>query len=233
MPRSPRSAAPVAVAALVLEAEDEVRDHRARVVPGRSPQAAQRHLHHALDHAAGEALDRVSVSLAEMRELSREGVVHGPFGHLTERRLESTRHRRQLAVDEPPAQDLELVLEERLAAEAARMRPVVQAVSDEHSNRRRDLLVQNSLYHSGHAAAVTGWILERDGVTLQDLLARRMPSAQAYLRPPRKTESPPVKLENPRILKPFQMLLDMFGLPPYFGYSARITRKPSFISGSR
>jgi V/A-type H+-transporting ATPase subunit I len=109
-------------------------------------------------------------------------------------------------------------IEERLAGEAATMRPVVQAVSDEYSGRRRDLLVQNSLYHSGHAAAVTGWILERDRPMLEGLLAERMPSVQAYLRPPVKAENPPVKLDNPRILKPFQMLLDMFGLPPYFGF---------------
>ncbi len=105
-----------------------------------------------------------------------------------------------------------------VAAEAARLRPVVCAVSDEYTNRRRDLLVQNSLFHSGHASAVTGWVLERDRPRLERVIAERMPAAQLYLRPPRKTENPPVKLDNPPILKPFQMLLDMFGLPPYFGF---------------
>ncbi len=147
-----------------------------------------------------------------LREAGVEIIDLPPSGGTARQVIESASADRAAAASKMSA------IEERLAAEAARMRPVVCALADEYGNRRRDLLVRNSLFHSGHAAAVTGWVLERDRGKLEGVLADRMPSAQVYLRPPLRTETPPVRLQNPPLLKPFQMLIDMFGLPPYFGF---------------
>ena len=109
-------------------------------------------------------------------------------------------------------------IETILEAEAAENRPIVRAIVDEHSNRRKDLIVRRSFFYTGNVAAVRGWILEKNRRKLEDFLAKRLPSAQVFLRSPEKTEKPPVCLENRGLLKPFQLLLDMFGLPPYFGF---------------
>jgi len=109
-------------------------------------------------------------------------------------------------------------IETSLEAEAAERRPIVHAIVDEHSNRRKDLLVRRSFFYTGNVAAVTGWVLEKNHRKLEDFLSARLPSAQLFVRPPEKTENPPVFLENRGLLKPFQILLDMFGLPPYFGF---------------
>ncbi|MCX7040256.1 MAG: hypothetical protein NT005_14125, partial [Spirochaetes bacterium] len=105
-------------------------------------------------------------------------------------------------------------IEASLEAEAAENRPIVHAFVDEHSNKRKALLVRRGFFCTDNVAAVRGWILERNRKKLEDFLASRLPSAQVFLRPPEKTENPPVRLENRGLLKPFQILLDMFGLPP-------------------
>jgi len=109
-------------------------------------------------------------------------------------------------------------IEASLEAEAAANRHVIQALVDEHANRRKVLLVGRSIFYTGNVAAVSGWILEKNRKRLESFLANRLPSAQLFLRPPEKSENPPVCLQNRGLLKPFQILLDMFGLPSYFGF---------------
>jgi V/A-type H+-transporting ATPase subunit I len=109
-------------------------------------------------------------------------------------------------------------IESTLEVEAAERRPIVHAIVDEHSNRRKGLLVRRGFFCTDNVAAVGGWILAKNRGKLEDFLSARLPSAQLFVRPPEKTENPPVHLENRGLLKPFQILLDMFGLPPYFGF---------------
>jgi len=108
-------------------------------------------------------------------------------------------------------------LEEDLRREAERMRPEVQALYDEHLNRRKNRLVRRNLFFTRNVLVARGWILARDRSRLEELLKNRLGFCELRFSPPEKGENPPVRLENPRLLRPFQILLEMFGLPDYFG----------------
>ncbi len=108
-------------------------------------------------------------------------------------------------------------LEESLCAEIAQNRQIVQAVFDEHANAGKNNRAKKKTFHTRNVAVIRGWILEKDREKLERLLADRIPASEVSFESPKKGENPPVKLENPEILKPFQTLLEMFGLPTYFG----------------
>ena len=112
--------------------------------------------------------------------------------------------------------------EDSLRAEAEMNRPAVRAILDEHVNRRKKELARRNLFHTRSVTVVRGWVLARDREKLQRLIAESLTGAEVVFGAPEKGDAPPVKLENPRVFRPFQTLLEMFGLPPYFGIDPTI-----------
>jgi V/A-type H+-transporting ATPase subunit I len=183
--------------------------------------------------AAWEAADEVV-----WHEVSRdERTVHGAWATLAERRagLEERIRRAGAAIvrlpDIPgtPREALERLAEEsaglerrrdrlaaELAAEAAERRPLVRALHDDLANRRRNLHVPRSFFSTTTVTVASGWVLERERGRLEKLAAEA--SADLVTRPPLPDESPPVLLENLKLLRPYQILLEMFGLPAYGGF---------------
>jgi len=62
---------------------------------------------------------------------------------------------------------------------------------------------------------VTGWVSARRRGELEDALAPLAAELDVTYAEPRPEDSPPVELENPRILKPFEVLTDLYGRPHY------------------
>ncbi len=133
-------------------------------------------------------------------------------------------------LDESPRQALERIAREReglsakkdglielILKHAGEGRRHVQAVSDDRSNAREKKLLRRKLFYTRNVVAVRGWILERDRPKLETLLRGEFPDSEARFAAPEPKDNPPVKLENPGFLRPFQGLLEMFGLPTYFG----------------
>ncbi len=133
-------------------------------------------------------------------------------------------------LDENPRQALERIahemdnlqsrkaeLESLILKHADEGRRHVQAVSDERANARGKFLVRKKLFYTRNVLAVQGWILERNRGRLESMLRDKFPESEVRFTAPSRGDNPPVKLENPRILRPFQSLLEMFGLPTYFG----------------
>jgi len=108
-------------------------------------------------------------------------------------------------------------LENLILRHAGEGRRHVQAVSDERTNARGKSLLRKKIFYTRNVVAVRGWILERDRHRLESLLLDKLPEAEARFTAPARGDNPPVKLENPYLLRPFQSLLEMFGLPTYFG----------------
>ena len=108
------------------------------------------------------------------------------------------------------------VLAASLAAEAVERRPQARALHDVLADRRRALNVPRSFFSTATVTVASGWVRERDRERLEALAQPRQ--ADLVLRPPVKDEAPPVHLENRKLLRPFQILLEMFGLPAYSGF---------------
>ncbi len=154
--------------------------------------------------AAPEAEDRIKAANLELVRLP--DLEEKPFEAL--RRVNS---------EAASLQERKNRLEESLRAEIAQNRPLVQAVFDERANAGKNNRTKKKTFHTRNVVVLRGWVLEKDRHSLERLLAERIPSAEVSFEPPKKGENPPVKLQNPAILKPFQTLLEMFGLPTYFG----------------
>ncbi len=133
---------------------------------------------------------------------------------LEEKPLEALR---RVKLEAASLQERKNRLEESLLSEIAQNRPLVQAMFDEHANAGKNNRAKKKTFHTRNVVVIRGWILEKDREKLERLLADRIPAAEVSFESPKKGENPPVKLENNAILRPFQTLLEMFGLPPYFG----------------
>ena len=102
------------------------------------------------------------------------------------------------------------------AGEAQRRRRALQAVADEYEGRRHSLDARGRIFYSRHAAVIVGWVEESRRGALEALLAGH-PQVRFRLSAPAADDRPPVKLNNRRLVQPFQTLITMYGLPHYFG----------------
>ena len=104
-----------------------------------------------------------------------------------------------------------------LAAEARQRRRALQAIADEYENRRAALDARSRVFYSRHAAVVVGWVEESRRPGLEELLAVHHPQVRYRLSEPVADDRPPVKLDNGGLVRPFQTLISMYGMPNYFG----------------
>jgi len=65
------------------------------------------------------------------------------------------------------------------------------------------------------AFVVTGWVRSSRSDELLAALAPWDSTLDITLRDPRDDENPPVELDNPRLLRPFEVLTDLYGRPAY------------------
>ena len=65
------------------------------------------------------------------------------------------------------------------------------------------------------AFTVTGWVRSSRSDGLLEALAPWDTTLDVTLRDPRDDENPPVELDNPRLLRPFEVLTDLYGRPGY------------------
>ncbi len=100
-----------------------------------------------------------------------------------------------------------------LAAEAAERRPLAQRCTTSSPTSGRTPTCRGSFFSTSTVTVASGWVLERDRERLEKLAAEA--GADLVLRAPREDENPPVFLVNRRLLRPYQILLEMFGLPAY------------------
>ena len=104
-----------------------------------------------------------------------------------------------------------------LAAEAHERRRALQAIVDEYENRRAALDARGRVFYSRHAAVIVGWVEETRRPALEELLAVHHPQVRCRLSDPGADDRPPVKLDNGGLVRPFQTLISMYGMPNYFG----------------
>ncbi len=67
----------------------------------------------------------------------------------------------------------------------------------------------------GRVSLLTGWVLEREAGAFKKVLAERLPCCSASFSEPTSEDDPPVSIKLPKLLKPMQLLVNMFGLPEY------------------
>ena len=145
-----------------------------------------------------------------LRRLRGE-VVDLPGGAVTPGAALATADARLAEIDAQLAE-----LEQRFANAAERYRGAVQAHADAASGKRAEQEARRRLYYSKRAAVLIGWVRSEHVDPLRIVLAQTCPRARARISAPAVADDPPVDLSNRTLVRPFEFLIRMFGMPRYF-----------------
>ncbi len=107
--------------------------------------------------------------------------------------------------------------EEYFKKEAEKNRAAVEAYHDEYANRKKNITIKNKIYNANIVAVVRGWVKVSDREKFQKSLETSFENIAIQFSEPTRDDNPPIFLENPKILRPYQILIEMFGMPRYFG----------------
>jgi V/A-type H+-transporting ATPase subunit I len=127
-----------------------------------------------------------------------------------------------------PAEEIGIATDQivRLEAESERLTARAHELEAEHYGRsvalaerliaeREALLVREQFGATERVVVITGWVAARKRAELESAMAPLSAAVDLTFTDPGPEENPPVQLENPRILKPFETLTELYGLPKY------------------
>lgn len=92
------------------------------------------------------------------------------------------------------------------------------------------LTVRESFGATERTFAIGGWVKAADREPLEKALERFSEVADLTLEEPADEDAPPVVLDNPRFLKPFEVLTNLYGLPRYDEFDPTPFLAPFFFA---
>jgi V/A-type H+-transporting ATPase subunit I len=100
---------------------------------------------------------------------------------------------------------------------------------DLFSNERQKIASAGFLGETEKVAYLEGWIRAADVPKLRSALEPYSGAGELYLRPPLPEEDPPVILDNPRLVRPFEIITTLYGLPQRGSIDPTISLAPFFF----
>lgn len=103
-----------------------------------------------------------------------------------------------------------------LISEAKGMLPELNSlkrVYDHFLEENNQLKVKERLFAGKHVFTLEGWIKKNDFRRLEAAVASATKAFALFLIKPRPQEKPPVAIENPKLLGPFEMITKVYGTP--------------------
>ena len=107
-------------------------------------------------------------------------------------------------------------LRRKFVTASERYRGAILAHADAASGKRARQDARRRLFYSKRAAVLTGWVRSEHADPLRIVLSQACPGARARFSAPDTTDDPPVDLSNRPLIRPFEFLIRMFGMPKYF-----------------
>ncbi|MGC8812924.1 V-type ATP synthase subunit I [Dictyoglomus sp.] len=86
---------------------------------------------------------------------------------------------------------------------------------DYYITKIKETGAKNLAYRSNYFAIFSGWIPKKDKEKFLSMLRENISDFVFESKDPDKDDDPPVILDNPKIIKPFEFLTRLYGLPPY------------------
>lgn len=96
-------------------------------------------------------------------------------------------------------------------------------------SRRDQLVVRRGFCRTERSFVVWGWVREDRAAELEAALSPISADMDLTLEPAAEGDEPPVELDNPRWLRPFELLTDLYGRPSYFGLDPTPLLAPFFL----
>lgn len=86
---------------------------------------------------------------------------------------------------------------------------------DYYITKVKELGIEDYSYKSNYFTVFSGWIPKKDKEKFLRVLNSITKNYTFESRDPEPEDNPPVILDNPKIIKPFEFLTKLYGLPPY------------------
>ena len=94
---------------------------------------------------------------------------------------------------------------------------------------RDKIEARNKSLNSDRISIVSGFVREKDEAALENGIQQDFPSVGTVYRAPMPQEDVPVSLSHSALVKPVRVLVDMFGVPDYFGFDPTAFLALSFL----
>jgi V/A-type H+-transporting ATPase subunit I len=157
-----------------------------------------------LAHRADAEAVRAALATTQFAEVAFPGLADYP----AEESARATARIAEIEADMATAEDEARQLALERYAEAV---TIAEAIDGERAAAH----VLERVGRTERAFTITGWVRTSRADELHAALAPWDDALDVELRAPLDDENPPVELDNPRFLKPFEVLTDLYGRPSY------------------
>jgi len=97
-------------------------------------------------------------------------------------------------------------------------KPMLTALEDYLANEIAREKCVEKLGETGSAFALEGWVIAGDQARVEKAILETAPEAYIHFRDPEEGEIPPTALDNPRVVRPFEAVTDMYAVPSPKGF---------------
>jgi V/A-type H+-transporting ATPase subunit I len=121
---------------------------------------------------------------------------------------------KQIAALEEKAAGLRTEIESLVRSDLKRLALLREALASERD--RLEVLAKAA--EADYVSLVEGWVPERDVADAISGMREKIPQAFVDARKPEPGDSPPTKLKNSRVLRPFEQIVKLVDIPKYGGW---------------
>jgi V/A-type H+-transporting ATPase subunit I len=111
----------------------------------------------------------------------------------------------------------------------ATFRAQLLVLIDHYSNLLQQRLIQTNFARTARTFVTEGWIRKREFPAFKESIETGFEAVRMLPAEPLPGEEPPVLLENPKVVEPFQMITDLYGTPRYFDVDPSFPLAPFFV----
>ncbi|MBI5555094.1 MAG: V-type ATP synthase subunit I [Elusimicrobia bacterium] len=106
--------------------------------------------------------------------------------------------------------------------------PKLVALIDYYQNVRENKIVQKWFLESSQTFIISGWIPAKQEAPFQKELYRHFQEVELITVDPGPDDNPPVEIENKKMVKPFEVITELYGYPVYKGIDPTVYLAPFF-----
>ncbi|MDD5756560.1 MAG: hypothetical protein PHR23_04730, partial [bacterium] len=95
--------------------------------------------------------------------------------------------------------------------------PKLVSLIDYYQNIRENKIVQRWFLESDKAFVITGWLPAKQEASFRKALYQHFQEVELITVDPEAADNPPVEIENKKLVKPFEVITELYGYPIYTG----------------
>jgi V/A-type H+/Na+-transporting ATPase subunit I len=106
--------------------------------------------------------------------------------------------------------------------------PQLVSLIDYYQNIRENKMVQRWFLESKQAVIISGWLPANKEALFRKALYQHFQEVELITADPDAKDDPPVEIENSKVVKPFEVITELYGYPIYTGLDPTVYLAPFF-----